>query len=93
MLLSNCTTVDLVEMFPGGAEYCRLLVRATAVAAFGRVRADVDGSRLAAVQALLATAPAVVRRDSILCMVEVGILEFEDRKTLLPAPAEQTSRR
>lgn len=78
-------------MFPGGAEYSRLLVRAPAVAAFGRDRTDVDGTRRVAVRALLATAPAVERRDSILCMVEGRLVEIEDRKALPPALAEQTN--
>ncbi len=47
------------------AAYSRLVERATAVAAFGSVRAKVDGTRLAAVRALLATALAVERRASI----------------------------
>merc|ERR1711939_1032140 len=56
MLLSNCTTVERVD---------RLLEGATAAVAFGKVRAALKGRRLAAVRALLATAPAVERMDNI----------------------------
>lgn len=65
MLLSNCTTVDRVDRLLEGAEYSLLLVRATAAVAFGKVRAALKGRRLAAVRALLATAPAVERMDNI----------------------------
>ena len=65
-MLSNCTTVDLVEKFAEGAEYSRLPVRATAVAAFGTVRAHAEGSREAA---LLATALAEDRRASIVSVI------------------------
>ncbi len=67
MLLSSCTTVDLVEkLSDDGAEYCRLPVMATAVAAFGRV---LEGTHLAAVRALRATAPAVDRIASIVSVL------------------------
>tara|TARA_R110002060_G_scaffold43516_5_gene54936 strand:+ start:657 stop:1001 length:345 start_codon:yes stop_codon:yes gene_type:complete len=65
MLLSNCTTVERVDRLLEGAEYSLLLVRATAAVAFGKVRAALKGRRLAAVRALLATAPAVERMDNI----------------------------
>lgn len=65
MLLSNWTTVDRVEKLSEGAAYCLLEVSVTAVTAFGRVRAELEWTRLTAVVALLATAPAVDRRASI----------------------------
>lgn len=61
-------TVDRVEKLSDEAEeaeYCRADMRATEMAAFGNVRAEVEGRRLATVLALLAKVPAVDRRASI----------------------------
>ena len=91
MLLSSCTTVDRVEKLSEGAAYCRLEVRVTAVTAFGRLRAELEGTRLAAVTALLAIAPAVERRASISRFLYEWRVLVRDRKVCLPAPKEQHS--
>ena len=83
--------MDRVEKLFEGAVYSRLAVRAMAVAAFGRVRAVAEGRRLVAVRALLATAPAVERRASILRVVFEWRLIVRVGKALLPALAEQRS--
>lgn len=48
-----------------GDAYCLLEVRATEAATLGIVRLEEVGNRLTAVRALLATAPADERRESI----------------------------
>lgn len=54
------------KLSEAGDAYSRLELRATVAAAFGRVRVEEEvGIRRVAVRALLATAPAVARRDSI----------------------------
>jgi hypothetical protein len=89
MLLSNCTTVDRVEkLSDDGAEYSRLWERAAGVAALGRVRAVLIDSRIAVVQALLATTLAVERRDSISSVSESGDWDLTGMKALPPAPVE-----
>ena len=88
MLLSNWTTVERVEKLSDGAVYCRLEERVTAVAAFGRVRAEL---RAAVVTVFLATAPAVDRKASILRFVYEWRVFVRDRKGCLPAPEEQRS--
>jgi len=80
MLLNSCTTVDRVEkLSEEGAEYPRLLVNATAVAAFGRVRAE--GRRIAARPVLLATAPVVERRANISRFCIRADMIVRDRKS------------
>lgn len=88
-MLSNCTTVDRVAKLSEGAVYCLLEERVTAVTAFGRVRAELEGTRLAAVTALLPTAPAVERRASISRYVYEWRVFARDWKGCLPAPGEQ----
>lgn len=95
MLLSNCTTVDLVEIFPAEAAYSRLLLRATAAAALGKFRAVVEGSRMAIVRAPLATTPAEDRRANIVSMVMEWRFGFENRnrKGRLPTAGQLSCRR
>jgi hypothetical protein len=74
ILLRSCTTVDRVERLSvEGAEYPRLDVRAKDTAAFGIVRTAVDGALPAIVRALLAAAPAVDRRASIMRVYGVDV--------------------
>jgi hypothetical protein len=69
-LLKSCTTVDRVEkLFEEGEAYSRRVVRATEAAALGKVQAEATMRRLEAMRVLLATAPAVDRRASILKIV------------------------
>jgi hypothetical protein len=91
ILLKSCTTVDRVEkLFEEGEAYSRRVVRATEAAALGKVQAEAAVRRLEAMHALLATAPAVDRRASILRIVWEWSC-FVRRKARLPAPAEQRS--
>jgi hypothetical protein len=74
MLLSSCTTVDRVEkLSEAGDAYSLRDVRATAVADLVRFRAEDEGSRLAAVRALLTTVPAAERTESISRRVSVWV--------------------
>jgi hypothetical protein len=59
------------------------------VATFGKVRAEVEGRWLAALRALLATAPAVERRASISGIIYEWRFVWRVEEALLPAPAEQ----
>jgi len=90
MLLSSCTTVERVEkLSEEGAEYSRRDVSVREAAALGNVRAEFVGRRLAAVRALLATAPVVERSASISRFVCERRLSIKGRKALPPAPTEQ----
>jgi hypothetical protein len=71
------------------AEYSRLWETAAVAADLGRVRAGLVGSRMAAVRAaLLATAPAVDRRASILRLWEEWRVSSQVVKARPPAPRE-----